>query len=125
MNNYIPNSNSYHKICSPHLLPSYLYYALGCRLKNRDNLSEMEMDLLVTHFFGFINDANDCHSKYKKNLAFNSTAKLREDERASFCDACGMEYKNLSSYFNLNIVNKAQTNDDICQDILDKVSFVI
>ena len=100
------------------------YYVLGCRLKNHDNLSEMEMDLLVTNFFGFINDANECHSNYKKNLAFNSTAKLSEDEQASFCDACGKEYKNLSSYFNLNIVNKARTKDDICQDILDQVSFV-
>ena len=81
------------------------------------------MDLLVTHFFGFIKDADNCHSKYKKNLALNSTANLREDERASFCDACGKKYKNLSSYFNLNIVQKAKTKDNICQDILVEVSF--
>ena len=85
----------------------------------------MEMDLLVTNFFSFISDANECHSNYKKNLALNSTENLIEDERASFCDACGKEYKNLSSYFNLNFVNKAQTKDEICQDILDEVSFVV
>ena len=82
----------------------------------------MEIDLLVTNFFSFINDANNCHSKYKNDLALNSTAKMSEDERASFCDACGKEYKNLSSYFNLNIVPRAQTKDDICQEILDEVS---
>jgi len=96
----------------------------GCRLENHHNLSEMEMDLLVTNFLGLFNHAHNCHSKYKENLTFNSTENVSEDEKNSFCDDCGKEYKNLSSYFNSNIVNKAHTKDDICQDILDKMNLM-
>ena len=80
------------------------------------------MNLLISQFFGLYEDAENCLSSYNKNRALKLTGKLGEDEPSSFCNGCENEYKNLSSYFNLNIVKKAQTKDDICRDILEKVS---
>ena len=86
------------------------------------NFSEDEMNLLITQFFGLYENAQNCLSKNNKIQALKLAGTLSKDEPSSFCNDCENEYKNLSSYFNLNIVKKTQTKDDICRDILEKVS---
>ena len=81
------------------------------------------MDTIIMTFVGLYNDANECMSRYDDGNRLNTTNNNASDH--PLCNHCAILYKNVSDYFNKEIVKKAKTKKNICLAILERVSSII